>query len=57
MVKMIDSQLRRPVFKPRGGSTVDSAFHPSEIDKMSRSHFWQLSGKKMPPRSGSVCSS
>ena len=57
MVKMIDSQLRRPVFKPLGGSTVDSAFHPSEIDKMSRSHFWQLSGKKMPPRSGSVCSS
>ena len=32
--------------KPLGGSIVDSAFHPSEIDKMSTKNFWELSGKK-----------
>ena len=25
---------------------VDSAFHPSEVDKMSTRNFWELSGKK-----------
>ena len=24
----------------------DSAFHPSEVDKMSTKNFWELSGKK-----------
>ena len=28
------------------GSKVDSAFHPSEVDKMSTRNFWELSGKK-----------
>ena len=25
---------------------IDSAFHPSEVDKMSTRNFWGLSGKK-----------
>ena len=29
-----------------GWLQVDSAFHPSEVDKMSNSSFWELSGKK-----------
>ena len=32
--------------KPLGGSKVDSAFHPSEVHKMSTRTFWELSGKK-----------
>ena len=32
--------------KPPGGSKVDSAFHSSEVNKMSTSNFWELSGKK-----------
>ena len=35
-----------PCSKPPGGSKVDSAFHPSEVDKMSTRNFWELSGKK-----------
>ena len=35
-----------PCSKPLGGSKVDSAFHPSEVDKMSTSNFWELNGKK-----------
>ena len=35
-----------PSSKPLGGSKVDSAFHPSEVDKMSTWNFWELSGKK-----------
>ena len=47
VVKALDSQSRGPVFKkPVGGSKVDSAFHPSEVDKMSTRNFWELSGKK-----------
>ena len=43
-----------PYSKPLGGSKVDSAFHPSEVGKMSTRNFWELSGKsKLPPRSGS----
>ena len=43
-----------PCSKPLGGSKVDSAFHPSKVDKMSTKNFWELSGKKKPiPRSGS----
>ena len=35
-----------PCSKPLGGSKVDSAVHPSEVDKMSTKDFWKLSGKK-----------
>ena len=35
-----------PSSKPLGGSTVDSVFHPSEVDKMSTRDFWELNGKK-----------
>ena len=34
-----------PCSKPLGGSKVDSAFHPSEVDKMSTRNIWELSGK------------
>ena len=40
------SQFRGLVFKTTGGSKVDSAFHFSEVDKMSTRNFWELSGKK-----------
>ena len=43
-VKALDSQSRGPVLKPLGGSKVDSAFHPSEVDKVSTRNFWELSG-------------
>ena len=51
VVKALYSQSRGPVSrgpcsKPLGGSKVDSAFHPSEVDKMSTRNFWELSGKK-----------
>ena len=37
-----------------GGSKVDSAFHPSEVDKVSIRNFCDLVVKsKLPPRSGS----
>ena len=46
-------QLRRwipnpgvPSSKPLGGSKVDSAFHPAEVDKVSTRNFRGLSGKK-----------
>ena len=45
-VKALDSQSRVPCSKPLGGSKVDSAFHPSEVDKMSTRNFYELSGKK-----------
>ena len=32
--------------KPLSGSQVDSAFHPSKVDKMSTRNFWEFSGKK-----------
>ena len=35
-----------PFSKPLGGSKVDSAFHLSEVDKISTRNFWELSGKK-----------
>ena len=35
-----------PCSKPLDGSKVDSAFYPSEVDKMSARNFWELSGKK-----------
>ena len=34
------------VSRPLGGSKVDSAFHPPEVDRMSTRNFWELSGKK-----------
>ena len=43
-----DERLSRPWShpKPLGGSKVDSAFHPPEVDRMSTRNFWELSGKK-----------
>ena len=42
-----------PCSKLPSGSKVDSAFHPSEVGKMSTRNFWELSGKsKLPPQSG-----
>ena len=35
-----------PCSKLLGGSKVDSAFYPYEVDKMSTRNFWELSGKK-----------
>ena len=32
--------------KPLGSSKVDSVFHPSKVDKMSITNFWELSGQK-----------
>ena len=46
VVKALDSQSRDPVFKTTWSSKVDSAFHPSEVGKMSTRNFWELSGKK-----------
>ena len=46
LVKALDSQSRGPVFKPLGGSKVNSALHPCEVDKMSTRYFWELTGKK-----------
>ena len=55
MVKALDSQSRGPVFKTTlSGSKVDSAVHPSDVDKMSTRDFWELVVKsKLTPRSGS----
>ena len=37
-----------------GGSKVNSAFHPSKVDKMSTRNFWELVVKrKLPSRSDS----
>ena len=52
MVKALDSQSRGLCSKPLDGSKVDSAFPPSEVEKMSTRNFWEHIGKK-PPRSGS----
>ena len=35
-----------PCSKTLGGSKVDSAFHPSDVDQMSTRNFRELSGKK-----------
>ena len=37
--------IQGPVFKPLGGSKVDSAFHPSKFNTMSTRNFWELSGQ------------
>ena len=46
MVKALDSSLGVPCSKPLDGSMVNSAFHPSEVDKLSTRNFWELNGKK-----------
>ena len=46
VVKALDSQFRGPVFKTTGWLQGRSAFHPSEVNKMSTRNFWELSGKK-----------
>ena len=35
-----------PCPKPLGDAKVDSAFHPSKVNKMSTRNFWELNGKK-----------
>ena len=35
-----------PCLKLLGGSKVDSAFHPSVVDKVITRNFWELNGKK-----------
>ena len=42
----LDSQSRGIFSKPQGGFNADSAFHPSDVDKMSARNFWELNGKK-----------
>ena len=44
--KVLDFQFVVLMSKLLGGSKVDSAFHPSKVDKMSTRNFWELSGKK-----------
>ena len=39
------SNLGVPCSKPLGGAKVDSAFHPSKVDKMGTRSIWELSGK------------
>ena len=46
VVKVLDSQSRVLCSKPLGGSTVNSAFHPFKVDKMSTRNSWELNGKK-----------
>ena len=46
VVKALDSRSGAPCSKPLGGSKVESAVHPSDVDKMSTRDSWQLSGKK-----------
>ena len=46
VVKLLDSQSRSLMVKPLAGSEVDSAFHPSEVDKISTRNFWELSVTK-----------
>ena len=46
VVKVLDSNPGVPFSKPLGGSKVDSAFHPSAVNKVSTRNFWGLSGKK-----------
>ena len=44
--KALDSKSRVLYLKLLSGSKVDSAFHPSDVDKMSTRNFWDLSDKK-----------
>ena len=46
VVKVLDSQSRSLMVKALGGSKVNSAFHPSEVDKTSATNFWELSAIK-----------
>ena len=49
MVKALDFQCSKPL----GDFKVDSAFHPSEVDKMSTRNIWELVIKsKLPLQSG-----
>ena len=46
VAKAPDSQFRGPMFKTTGWLQVDSAFHPSKVNKMNTRNFWKLNGKK-----------
>lgn len=52
--KALDSQSGVP--KPLGGFKVDSTFHHSEVDQVSTTNFWELSGKKYAVSSKWLCS-
>ena len=41
MVRALDSESRVPCSKLPVGSKVDSAFHPSEVYKVSTRNFWE----------------
>ena len=55
VVKGLDSNTGVPCSKQLGGSKVDLAVHPSEVDKIRARNFWQIRvvKAKLPPRSGS----
>ena len=46
MVKVLDFQSKGPCTKLLGGSKVNSAFHPSKVDKVGTRNFSGLSGNK-----------
>ena len=46
LVKALISNPGVPCSNPLGGFNDDSAFHPSEVVKMSTRNIWELSGKK-----------
>ena len=45
VVKALILNPEIPCSKPWGGSKVDSAFHPSEVNKVRTRKLWELSGK------------
>ena len=55
VVKGLDSNTGVPCSKQLGGSKVDLAVHPSEVDKIRTRNFWEIRvvKTKLPPRSGS----
>ena len=46
VVKVLDPNPGIPDSKTLGGSKVNSAVHPSEVDKISTRNLWKLRGKK-----------
>ena len=46
VVKVLDPNPEIPGSKTLGGSKVNSAVHPSKVDKISTRNLWKLRGKK-----------
>ena len=46
VVKTLDSLSRVPSSNPLDGFKLDSAFHPSEVNKLSSRNFLERNGKK-----------